>query len=104
MRSDPYDIDFESWRKLAKEDSTAFFAARAALIEQFIAEAPVHLHQRLRRLQESVDHSRAEAGSPARAAAMLMVMMGEQLELMSAQLQAVRDQAELVWRDENDSL
>ena len=88
-----FEFDFDQWRELAERDPAAFFAARRALLERFIAAAPARLSQDLRNLQSAVDCYRAEAGSPDLAAERLMGMLFEHLSALSGHMQQLREQS-----------
>lgn len=88
-----FEFDFDHWRDLAERDPAAFFAARKALLERFIDEAPLRLTQDLRSLQASVDLYRAEAGTPNAAVGRLMEMLGDHLGALSGHMQQLREQS-----------
>ncbi|MDO6387487.1 DUF3135 domain-containing protein [Uliginosibacterium sp. 31-12] len=89
-----FDFDFDHWRELAEKDPAAFFAARKALLERFIQSAPSRMDADLRSLQEMVDLSRAEAGTPDIAVGRLMGMLGDHLGALAGHMRQLRDQSD----------
>lgn len=85
-------FDFDRWRQLAEDDPEAFFRARRLLLEAYI-EARPHLAPQLRELQGQIDALRASAGSPLVAARQIAGLMEDHLEAMSAQIEALREEA-----------
>lgn len=67
--------DFELWAKLAESDPSAFEEKRRQMLEEFIARAPMHLHQRLQRLQWRIDQERGKCSNPLSACVRLYSMM-----------------------------
>lgn len=80
-------FDFDHWSDLAQRDPDAFFKARAAEIERFIAAHPPEVSARLRQMQHRIDCSRAHAGCPMKALTALVGMIQERLRLLRAQTQ-----------------
>ncbi len=94
MTGPEFEFDFDHWRALAENDPAAFFAARKALIEDFIASAPPRMKEDLRRLQDMVDLSRAEAGTPVVAIGRLMGMMSDHLGALAGHMRQLREQSD----------
>jgi len=69
------DFDFDEWANLARQDAAAFEQRRREVIEQFIAEAPEHLRERLRRLQWRIDAERSRYKHPLKSCVMIYNMM-----------------------------
>lgn len=88
-----YEFDFDQWRNLAEKDPAAFFAARSALLAEFIASAPQRMRGDLEALQTLVDHSRVEAGTPDKAAACIMGMMADHLSALATHMVELQDQS-----------
>lgn len=80
MQPDPTAaFDFDTWATLAREDAEAFERQRRELLEQFIAQAPEHLQDRLRRLQWRIDAERWRYKHPLKSCVVLHAMMWESL-------------------------
>lgn len=86
-----FDFDFDDWRTLAERDPAAFFAAREQVLQKFMDAAPRRLSSELQALQALIDHSRAEAGTPARASRQLLGMLGEHLFALSGHLNQLHE-------------
>ncbi len=87
-------FDFEGWSQLAQRDAAGFFRARRTAIESFIASAPEHVAEGLRRLQNNIDNVRASAGSPLRATWQISGMMQDHVDLLGHQLDLLRRETE----------
>lgn len=87
-------FDFEGWSQLAQRDAAGFFRARRTAIETFIASAPKHVAEGLRRLQNNIDNVRASAGSPLRATWQISGMMHDHVDLLGHQLGLLRQETE----------
>ncbi len=72
-------FDFDTWAALAREDAEAFERRRQELLEQFIAQAPAHLQERLRRLQWRIDAERRRYKHPLKSCMALHAMMWESM-------------------------
>lgn len=72
-------VDFDQWAELAKTDSAAFEARRAAAIETVISRMPAHKQQRMRCLQWKIDQVRCQASNPMAACIKLSEMMWDSL-------------------------
>lgn len=80
MHPDPSaPFDFDTWATLAKEDAAAFERRRKELLEQFIAQAPQHMQERLRRLQWRIDAERRRHKHPLKSCMALHAMMWESM-------------------------
>ncbi|MGQ9686732.1 MAG: DUF3135 domain-containing protein [Thiobacillaceae bacterium] len=80
MQPDPsVSFDFDTWATLAKEDAAAFERRREELLQQFIAQAPQHLQERLRRLQWRIDAERRRYKHPLKSCMALHAMMWESM-------------------------
>lgn len=80
MQPDPSTaFDFDAWAALAKEDAAAFERRRQEFLEQFIAQAPEHLQDRLRRLQWRIDIERRRYKHPLKSCLALHAMMWESM-------------------------
>lgn len=80
MQPDPSaSFDFDAWATLAREDADAFERRRQELLERFIAQAPEHLQDRLRRLQWRIDAERRRYKHPLKSCMALHAMMWESL-------------------------
>lgn len=88
-----FEFDFEHWRKLAEENPERYFAERKALIDRFISEAPPRMFADLQHLQNLIDHSRMEAGTPVLALRQMLGMLGDYLEALAGQMQSLRHQS-----------
>lgn len=78
MQPDPSAaFDFDTWATLAREDAAAFEQRRQELLEQFIAQAPEHLQDRLRRLRWRIDAERRRYKHPLKSCMALHAMMWE---------------------------
>jgi len=88
-----FDFDFDHWRTLADKDPAAFFAARSTLLSEFISSAPPRMRGELQALQTLVDNSRAEAGTPDKAAACIMGMMADHLAALATQMSELQEQS-----------
>lgn len=75
-------FDFDYWRDLAQRDPAAFFKARSAVLEGFIASHPAPQARRLREMQRFIDCIRAASGSPMRAVNCMAVMMEDHLSVL----------------------
>lgn len=58
------DFDFDVWSQMAQQDPEKFEAMRQQLINDLIAQAPLHLKQRMTGLQWQVDQVRKQASDP----------------------------------------
>lgn len=72
-------FDFDTWAALAREDAAAFERRREELLAQFIAQAPEHVQERLRRLQWRIDAERRRYKHPLKSCMALHAMMWESL-------------------------
>jgi hypothetical protein len=88
-----FEFDFEHWRKLAEENPDRYFAERKQLIERFMAAAPSRMVEDLQHLQSLIDHSRLEAGTPMLAVRQMLGMLGDYLEALAGQVQALKHQS-----------
>lgn len=80
MQPDPsVSFDFDTWATLAREDAAAFERRREELLQQFIAQAPQHLQERLRRLQWRIDAERRRYKHPLKSCMALHAMMWESM-------------------------
>lgn len=80
MQPDPsVSFDFDTWATLAREDAAAFERRREELLQQFIAHAPQHLQERLRRLQWRIDAERRRYKHPLKSCIALHAMMWESM-------------------------
>jgi hypothetical protein len=87
-------FDFEGWSQLAQRDVAGFFQARRTAIESFIASAPDHVVEGLRRLQNNIDNLRACAGSPLKATWQISGLMQDHVDLLGHQLDLLRRETE----------
>lgn len=93
MASYNFDFDFDQWRALAEKDPAAFFAARDTVLREFIASAPVHLRGELGALQDMIDGSRLEAGTPDKAIRVIMSMMADHLAVLARNMAELQEQS-----------
>jgi hypothetical protein len=82
-------IDFDDWSELAARDPDAFERRRAAVLEEFIQQAPENRQQRLRRLQWRIDRTRELAPTPLAACVKISQMMWDSLLGDSGLLEAL---------------
>ena len=85
------DPDFDTMAQLSAADPQAFFAERTRLIEEFLSTVPPDRVEQLRQFQQQIDAMRISAGSPQKALAGLMGMLGDHLSALhghTAQLAA----------------
>lgn len=87
---EPGAFDFEGWSQLAQRDAAGYFLARRTAIESFIAAAPEHVAEGLRRLQNNIDNLRACAGSPLKATWQISGLMQDHVDLLGHQLDLLR--------------
>jgi hypothetical protein len=87
------DFDFDAWRELAESDPPAFFRERERVIAASIDENP-HVRDRLLAFQAQIDGLRATAGTPDRALAGLMGMMGDHLAALAGQISELRKETD----------
>lgn len=78
-------FDFDGWQRLAQSNPQAYFSARQAAIDAFIAAHPDSAH-RLCELQDRIDATRVTAASPLLAAKQLSDMMHDHVQLLGHQL------------------
>lgn len=78
-------FDFDGWQRLAESNPQAYFSARQAAIDAFIAAHPDSAH-RLSELQDRIDATRVTAASPLLAAKQLSGMMHDHVQLLGHQL------------------
>ena len=93
-RFEPGAFDFEGWSQLAQRDAAGYFQARRTAIESFIAAAPEHVAEGLRRLQNNIDNVRACAGSPLKATWQISGLMQDHVDLLGHQLDLLRRETE----------
>ncbi|MDQ8021010.1 MAG: DUF3135 domain-containing protein [Moraxellaceae bacterium] len=87
-------FDFDYWSALARRDPAAFFAERAQMIEAFIASVPPQHRDNMRNLQQLIDATRLEAGTPMQAVRKMMGMLGDQLGALQGQLVELRKESD----------
>ncbi|TXI18962.1 MAG: DUF3135 domain-containing protein [Nitrosomonas sp.] len=58
------DFDFDLWMQMAKQDPHRFEFMRQQMINDLIAQAPLHLKMRMEGLQWQVDQIRKQADNP----------------------------------------
>lgn len=90
MQPDPsVSFDFDTWATLAREDAAAFERRREGLLQQFIAQAPQHLQERLRRLQWRIDAERRRYKHPLKSCMAVHAMMWESMYSSGGLLEAL---------------
>ncbi|MCU0841868.1 MAG: DUF3135 domain-containing protein [Thiobacillaceae bacterium] len=72
-------FDFDEWANLARNDAAAFELRRREVVEQFIAQAPAHQRERLRRLQWRIDAERRRYKHPLKSCLAIYDMMWDSL-------------------------
>ena len=58
------EFEFDLWSQLARQEPEKFEAMRQQMIDELIAQAPLHLKQRMTGLQWQVDQIRKQANNP----------------------------------------
>lgn len=92
------EIDFDVWCDLAQRRPEKYFLERERVIEHFIDRHPPDQAQRLRELQDQIDHARAASGNPLKATRLMMTMMEDQLEALQARLLCLQSETESLAR------
>lgn len=73
------EFDFDAWAQLAKSDPEAFEAQRQKLIDDFIANAPEAVRNRLTGAQWRIDMERRRSDNPLQACMRISSMMWDMI-------------------------
>lgn len=97
------DFDFEVWSQMAQQDPEKFEAMRQQLINDLIAQAPLHLKQRLTGLQWQVDQIRKQASNPMVACLQISQRMWDNAVGEKGLLDALQEPQKILNAIENES-
>lgn len=89
-------IDFDHWCEMARVQPERYFRERERVIGRFIDSHPPAQAKRLWALQLRIDTARAEAGSPLRAARLMITLMEDNIEAMHARLLCLHGETQKV--------
>jgi hypothetical protein len=87
------DFDFDAWCDLAQRDPAAYFRERERVIAAFIDDNPEQ-RERLLAMQAQIDGLRATAGTPDRALAGIVGLMGDHLAALAGQFAELRKETD----------
>ncbi|PXW88923.1 uncharacterized protein DUF3135 [Nitrosomonas sp. Nm84] len=90
------DFDFDVWSQMAQQDPEKFEAMRQQLINDLIAQAPLHLKQRMTGLQWQVDQVRKQASNPMAACLQISQRMWDNVVGEKGLLNALQEPQEIL--------